>query len=494
MTSAAATPLASFKPSSPKLPELPSPEVLLQELLREQPRLHTAVGTFSRWHEEQVSVAKRYESLIPLTIPSADEQFAFEVNLDRCTGCKACVVACHGLNGLDDDEAWRDLGLIVAPKENYQRTITTACHHCAEPACMDGCPVLAYEKDAVTGIVRHLDDQCIGCSYCILKCPYDVPKYNRKRGIVRKCDMCQGRLAAGEAPACVQACPTSAIAIRVVKRGSGFSSMPGTVNSGYTTPSTQYVAKTSIPESAVAADSTTLRVEETHWPLVLMLILTQVSTGLFIASGLVGNVQLSYIGSALLLLGMAAAGAHLGQPLKAWRAWMGWRKSWLSREILAFNGFMAAAAGACLQIASPWMAAALGLLSVFTSVMVYVDTKRPAWSMLETVPRFFGTALLATLLAASVMDHRFQVLAALSGFAKLWFTGRNLVFHRQEPASRLMLGPLCNITLARFSFGFLAAIMTWMHPTVAIVLTTVSEVLERVLYFKTGKAWRMPGL
>ena len=74
--------------------------------------------------------------------------------------------------------------------EPYQQTVTTACHHCVEPACLEGCPVLAYEKDAETGIVRHLDDQCIGCQYCVLKCPYDVPKYSAKRGIVRKCDMC----------------------------------------------------------------------------------------------------------------------------------------------------------------------------------------------------------------------------------------------------------------------------------------------------------------
>ena len=494
MTSAAVSPLASFKPSSPKLPELPAPEELVQELLREQPRLHTAVGTFSRWHEEQVSVAKRYESLIPLTIPSADEQFAFEVNLDRCTGCKACVVACHGLNGLDDDEAWRDLGLIVAPKENYQQTITTACHHCAEPACMEGCPVLAYDKDALTGIVRHLDDQCIGCSYCIMKCPYDVPKYNRKRGIVRKCDMCQGRLAAGEAPACVQACPTSAIAIRVVKRGSGFTTMPGTVNSSYTVPSTQYVSRSPIPESATVADSTTLHVEETHWPLVLMLILTQAATGLFIASGMGGNLQLSYIGSALLLLGMAAAGAHLGQPFKAWRAWMGWRKSWLSREILAFSAFMPAAGAACFQLVSPWMAAGAGLVSVLTSVMVYVDTKRPAWSMLETVPRFFGTVLITALLATGCLRPQFMQLAAVVGVAKLAFTGRKLFFAREDASARLMLGPLRVLTLARFSLGFSGILLGWLHPLVAITLAVGSECLERVLYFKTGKAWRMPGL
>ena len=70
---------------------------------------------------------------------------------------------------------------------------------------MHGCPVGAYEKDALTGIVRHLDDQCIGCRYCMLTCPYEVPQYSVRKGIVRKCDMCADRLAESEAPACVQA-------------------------------------------------------------------------------------------------------------------------------------------------------------------------------------------------------------------------------------------------------------------------------------------------
>ena len=60
-----------------------------------------------------------------------------------------------------------------------QQTVTTACHHCLEPACLSGCPVKAYEKNPVTGIVKHLDDQCIGCQYCILMCPYDAPKYKQ---------------------------------------------------------------------------------------------------------------------------------------------------------------------------------------------------------------------------------------------------------------------------------------------------------------------------
>ena len=193
---------------------------LIDDLLAEQ-QLLTPVATFSRKHERHTlpAQAKYYRDLIPLSSPEAGEQYAFAVDLDACTGCKACVTACHNLNGLDDDETWRDVGVLFGGTvlEPVQQTITTACHHCVDPACMNGCPVNAYDKDPVTGIVRHLDDQCIGCQYCIWKCPYDVPKYSKKRGIVRKCDMCSSRLAVGEAPACVQACPKEAIAISLVK-------------------------------------------------------------------------------------------------------------------------------------------------------------------------------------------------------------------------------------------------------------------------------------
>ena len=61
--------------------------------------------------------------------------------------------------------------------------VTTACHHCLDPACLNACPVDAYEKDPVTGIVRHLDDQCFGCQYCTLACPYDAPSSTPARAL-----------------------------------------------------------------------------------------------------------------------------------------------------------------------------------------------------------------------------------------------------------------------------------------------------------------------
>jgi formate dehydrogenase iron-sulfur subunit len=201
---------------APRKPD--SLDSFLAELLADQQRLITPAARASAVFDAQPPHLRgeAFRDLIPLSAPGPGERYAFEVDLDSCSGCKACVVACHSLNGLDETESFRDVGLVLGTDScgaPFQQTVTSACHHCEDPGCLNGCPVLAYEQDPVTGIVRHLDDQCIGCSYCVLKCPYDVPKYNERLGIVRKCDMCHGRLAEGEAPACAQACPTHAIKI-----------------------------------------------------------------------------------------------------------------------------------------------------------------------------------------------------------------------------------------------------------------------------------------
>src|SRR5688572_6669878 len=344
----------------------PSPS-FVQELLADQQSL-TAVEQFSRAHDEHaLAPGSRYRNLIPLEAPRPGEQYAFEVDLDKCSGCKACVTACHSLNGLDDNETWREVGLLVNPPRRRRsgvtkstpttlQHITTACHHCVDPACLNGCPVLAYEKDPITGIVRHLDDQCIGCQYCVLKCPYEVPRYSSRLGIVRKCDMCANRLAVGEAPACVQSCPSSAIRITVVNQeivreehsatqaatSSANSFLPETPDPSYTIPTTRFVSARGLPATMRAGDSDAVRAAAPHWPLVFMLVLTQAGIGAvwfdaFSSAPITFAQQL--FSTALILAGLGTSILHLGRPLQAWRAFTGVRRSWLSREILAFNVF-----------------------------------------------------------------------------------------------------------------------------------------------------------
>src|SRR5438876_11387742 len=123
---------------------------LIDELLAEQ-RTMTAVERFSQHHDRNSHSARErlYSELMPARSPVPGEQYAFSVDLEACSGCKACVAACHSLNGLEENEAWRSVGFLHGGAEGkaIQQTVTTACHHCVDPGCLNGCPVKAYDKD-----------------------------------------------------------------------------------------------------------------------------------------------------------------------------------------------------------------------------------------------------------------------------------------------------------------------------------------------------------
>lgn len=499
--------------------------VLVDELLAEQGRLQTPVVRASIAYDQAVSGFQRSAlrpQLIPLTAPAPGEQYAFEVDLDSCSGCKACVVACHSLNGLDETEAWRDVGLLTggSAAAPCQQTITTACHHCADPGCLNGCPVLAYEKDPISGIVRHLDDQCIGCQYCILKCPYDVPKYNERLGIVRKCDMCHQRLGVGEAPACVQACPTHAIKIVTVSvSGAGTTSprvdtthfLAAAPDPAYTQPTTRYVSRQPLPANAQAADIAALRPQHPHWPLVIMLTLLPVSVGGYTAAALTAfnpipfvTYYVTNIGWATGALGLAASVFHLGQPLRAWRIFLGWRTSWLSREAMVFGAWFGLATAALVAASGlspvtlplpPLLAATAltGLVGLACSVMIYVDTRRTFWRFTQTAPRFFGTALVGGLALVT------PALAAPALAAKLAFEA--LALRGPAVSARLLRGPLRRAVGVRYGLGLLGllALLTipdpasvTYHVTLAVVIG--GELAERYLFFRAVDAPKMPGV
>lgn len=517
-------------------------ENLIDRLIVEQQAL-TAVERFAQKHAscDAPLLEKYYRDLIPLTGPSPGRQFAFEVNLDRCTGCKACVSACHSLNGLGEHETWRDVGVLLGYVKGaaYQQTVTTACHHCLEPGCLEGCPVLAYEKDAFTGIVRHLDDQCIGCQYCTMKCPYDVPKYSKRLGIVRKCDMCHDRLAVGEAPACVQACPHEAITIRSVEveevfreAKPGAKMLPGTFDASYTKPTTRYVSGRVIPSDAESASADLLRKEPAHWPLIVMLLLTQWAAGLYVmlgAAAAFGGPAFSRLAfpvsaAALVLLnaGLGAAVFHLGRPLGAWRFFLGLRTSWMSREILVFGLFTGAAffTTAAAWFSPGWippaaMTAVLGLLAVFASGMIYVDTRRAYWNAAAVMVRFYGTLLCLGAALAAALAAWLQVedlLPFLLGAAILVHC-LTFFFEMSRHSDALQDSESANHLSARvvdellprliparavlflLSLGFLLGgwqTAAWLWPALAALL--VGGVLERYTFFSAVVAPRMPGI
>lgn len=539
---------------------------MLERALLDQADL-TAVERFAQQHESTTGHlhAKSYESLLPVTPPRPGQQFAFEVDLDLCTGCKACVSACHAQNGLDAGESFRRVGMLHGGSEiaPFQQTVTSACHHCLDPACLEGCPVEAYEKDPVTGIVRHLDDQCIGCQYCVLTCPYEVPRFHPDKGIVRKCDMCQDRLAVGEAPACVQACPNGAIAIRVVSTSDvaaaaeSESFLPGTPSPSITRPTTTYKTERVLPKNLIGADHHAVRPAHGHGPLVAMLVLTQLSVGAFVVERLVHDRLTTAMDTFAplhavfaIVIGVLALGgsvAHLGRPMYAYRAILGLRKSWLSREILAFGAFAGMGIVHALGTAVPSMpfadiltanasaisgvVAGLGVLGVFCSVMVYHVTRRAFWNVAYSGTKFGLTALVlglaATLFTMVVADRlrpseelgavvgalvaplAYAMLAKL--LVELWVLThlRDRTTSDLRRTAKLLTTDLADAFMFRVIVGVAGGIAVPLllisphgvtMPASAVVGAVLSlalcvggELIERSLFFRAASSLRMPG-
>lgn len=146
----------------------------------------------------------------------------------RCIGCKACVSACREANNLEPESAGFAPGLYHAPidlsgraktviklyDDGSQRAFYKAhCLQCVDPACVGACMLGALSKKQY-GIVEYNPTLCVGCRYCQMACPFNVPKFewaNRYSPKIVKCELCRHRFADGKGPACAEVCPREAV-------------------------------------------------------------------------------------------------------------------------------------------------------------------------------------------------------------------------------------------------------------------------------------------
>jgi len=481
---------------------------LLGEVFRERDAW-TAVDSFSSWHGEGHAQSKHYQGLVPLSAPVPGERYAFEVDLDKCSGCKACVTACHSLNGLDEGESWRQVGLLREPGLAAQFTVTSSCHHCDDPACANGCPTLSYEK-LDNGIVKHLDDQCMGCRYCEWTCPYGAPQWNPERGIVRKCDLCHSRLREGEAPACVQACPNGAIAVRLVPKEcgerSGTMDLPGIVDPSFTRPSTRYLSAHPFSPELRPAHEDTPRPEEAHAPLAFLLVATQAAAGLALFASQGTSAPAWRMSFVLAATGITVGSAHLGHPERAWKAVLNLRRSWFSREVAGFGLFAGllglVAFGTSLPLSLPssllrlvgFAAALVGLASVGASVMLYMVTRRPTWHHPSVALRFASTAiLLGSAIGMALHLAGAGVVPVGAGFigqilAEIWSLSGS-----RSRAGRMLLDRLRVASAVRAALGGGGMALMGSAPAAGAILLFASAFAERILFFRTSLPARMPG-
>lgn len=152
------------------------------------------------------------------------------VDVSSCIGCKACEVACQEWNDLmaaegrpffgsyqtlPDLEAnfWQLIKFNEVERDGrFMWNMTKyQCMHCGDPGCLRACPAPGAIVQYRNGIVDFVQENCIGCGYCITGCPFDVPRLSRSTGKVYKCTLCSDRVEVGLEPACIKACPTNCL-------------------------------------------------------------------------------------------------------------------------------------------------------------------------------------------------------------------------------------------------------------------------------------------
>lgn len=149
----------------------------------------------------------------------------------RCIGCRKCEAACNQVNSLPAPaKAFDDLSVLDAPRRTDAKSYTVVnkylpeagkppvfrkiqCSHCIDPACASACFVAAFKK-METGAVVYDESVCVGCRYCMVACPFNIPAYEYDKAFtprVMKCTLCHPRILEGKLPGCVEACPKEAL-------------------------------------------------------------------------------------------------------------------------------------------------------------------------------------------------------------------------------------------------------------------------------------------
>jgi formate dehydrogenase iron-sulfur subunit len=454
-------------------------------------------------------------------------QWRFVFDMTTCIGCHACEVACGEQNGLPTDTAWRRVGEIEIGSFPTTRRfhMSMACNHCVNPTCLTGCPANAYVKHKegpLSGIVAHLDDECIGCGYCTWTCSYEVPVFQPDRRIVTKCDMCAPRMVEGRGPACAEVCPTNAIRIEPVviadwSDDHQLANSPGIASSHISVSTTKMILPSELrADGPIAAgvafaddairygDDYRIEPEHAHLPLVVLTVASQAAIGTSVWTAVNPSVTSAVLAGVFAAIGLAASPFHLGRPIHALRALRNIRRSWLSREalLLALHGGGAISLGAATvlgigmssnsaanaantaksantetsmqplsQLATTPMlrmlfalVAVVGVLGAYSSARLYMLPGRPTWDTKLTLVQFGATTVgLGSLLTGHRITGSVGVLlGVLIEMRRLSMdrADRELGTRRNAilRARRILNGPLATSKRLRFATAALAIV------------------------------------
>ncbi|MFZ5910372.1 MAG: DmsC/YnfH family molybdoenzyme membrane anchor subunit [Chloroflexota bacterium] len=482
--------------------------------------------------------------------------YAFTFDASACTGCKACQIACKDKNNLPVGVLWRRVYEVsggswknvgadgvrpgVWETDVFAYNLSIACNHCVHPKCAGVCPTDAFVQRE-DGIVYIDESKCMGCGYCAWACPYSVPQYNPECGHMTKCNFCMDDIDAGLPPACVAACPLRVLDFTVISdQCSVFSEnyqqlweLPAP-NHPFPLPEfsrTQpHLAIKPHPAMGNGLEKKIANQEEVQplrsqsarrksikalasfavcfdeLPLVAFTLLGQMAAGMTVFSFFFPPSSLHLLAIGFLLgLGGLASFLHLGTKKNAWRAVIHLKKSWLSREVLAFGLFGAAWLAWMLERCSPnteawtlpntenWIlntdywslpTALLGLALVFSMARVYHLHAISGWNTWRTEAAFFLSAgtlgALGTALLAGKPPIMVAALPFLAGEAALILSVREKA---HETAGRPRLGLIAGCIVG----GWVAAqgpgsAGVWITLPI-FLLALLEEILGRLAFY-----------
>ncbi len=179
---------------------------------------------------QSLDIRRRSASTEPPPSARQNTEVAKLIDVSKCIGCKACQAACMEWNNLKE-EVGINVGVYENPHDLTEHSWTLmrytehvnadgdlewlirkdGCMHCSDPGCLKACPSPGAIVQYSNGIVDFVQENCIGCGYCVKGCPFNIPRISKHDRKAYKCTLCSDRVAVGQAPACAKACPTQAI-------------------------------------------------------------------------------------------------------------------------------------------------------------------------------------------------------------------------------------------------------------------------------------------
>lgn len=423
------------------------------------------------------------------------KQKAFILDINKCTGCQACKLACSNEYNRINEISFRDVVSFnkIRQPEIPVFYLSIACNHCMVPSCLYSCPARAITKDLETGSVLINHEKCIACKYCVWACPYNAPHYNYSLNQMEKCDFCLSRINDGNEPACVNSCPVNALQFDDFKDEQNIE-IPGFPNPG-TKPAISFVSlrKREFPINKKTGNTSVKLINEcmpesssevklrSEWPL---LVFTLLSSFLI---GITASASFNYInfnpflillsGSFSLLL----SSVHLGNKLKFYRSVFNIKKSWLSREIFFFILFLffCAMTGIFKQLSTVFTACAAisGFISLFSMDKIYQTAQHTWKSGIHSAQVFYTATLFAAVFSG--IPVLFSIIISLKF---ILYAQRKLLIRKNLNkmeililSFRIIAGFIIPVSLSLINMDF------WF--IVIFIFTLVGEITDRLEFY-----------